>query len=213
MSSIVPFLKFDYTLPAKYSAQSRRLIALVGLSGSGKSALAAALAQRLGGTWVDTDRLLAQQVGKSLADILACDGEAYLRAVEGEILYDLLHHATHARPCIIATGCSIVMREANRRLLQRMHVTWLDASTPTLLRRLALSTDGTMQPNQPAYARVESLRAAHAPYYRKLAGQPLNTDGLTAEQAAELIVAEHEHRAVYANKNTPTMIAPMDVAS
>jgi shikimate kinase len=188
------------------------VLALVGLNGSGKSAIAAALAHQLGGTWFDTDRLLTQHVGRPLTEILACDGEAYLRAVEGEILYDVLHHMSHSRPCVIATGCSIVMREANRRLLQRAHVTWLDASTPMLLRRLALSTEASVQPTQPAYARIESLRAAHAPYYRALAGQPLNTDAVTAEQAAELILSDYERLATFPGSSS-ALAASLDVAS
>lgn len=210
MTPIVPFLKFDYGSPTRMP--NRRMIALIGLSGTGKSAIAAALANQLGGTWLDTDRLLTQQIGKPLPEILSCDGEDYLRAIEGEILYDLLHHMSHSRPCVIATGCSIVMRKANRRLLQRAFVSWLDASTPTLLRRLAMSPEAGILPNQPAYARIESLRAAHTPYYRALAHQPINTDSLTAEQASELILTDYENLSSFPASAT-SLATPMDVAS
>jgi shikimate kinase len=166
----------------------------------------------LGGTWFDTDRLLVQQAGKSIPEILAYDGEAYLRAVEGEILYDVLRHMSHSRPCVIATGCSIVKREANRRLLQRTHISWLDASTPTLLQRLAANAAPDMLPNQPAYDYIESQRAAHAPYYRMLAKQPINTDALTSEQAAELIRSEYENLTTFPS-STSVLAAPMGVAS
>jgi shikimate kinase len=104
------------------------------------------------------------------------------------------------------------MRAANRRLLQRTHISWLDASTPTLLQRLAVSATPDMLPNQPAYAYIESQRAAHTPYYRMLAKQPLNTDALTSEQAAELIRSDYENLTTFPG-STSALAAPMDVAS
>lgn len=74
-------------------------IALIGGSGAGKSALAVALAARLGIPAVDLDPEIEQAVGKSILAIFQEEGEARFRALEAEVLPRFLD-----RPCVLALG-------------------------------------------------------------------------------------------------------------
>ena len=51
---------------------------LIGYRGSGKTTVAAALAEQLGWPWVDADAELERRAGKSIRQIFADDGEGAL---------------------------------------------------------------------------------------------------------------------------------------
>src|SRR5262249_50049599 len=53
-----------------------RRVALVGLPGSGKSAVGVALARRLGWRHVDTDALVERGAGMTVAEVFAAEGES-----------------------------------------------------------------------------------------------------------------------------------------
>ena len=59
-------------------------IVLVGMMCSGKSAVGAALAERLGWTHADLDREIERAEGRSVREIFAGDGEAAFRRMEAE---------------------------------------------------------------------------------------------------------------------------------
>ncbi len=77
-----------------------RSIALLGLSGVGKSTVARLLAERLGWAVVDTDALIVAAEGRPIADIFANDGEARFRDLEAAALAEALKRV----PAIVATG-------------------------------------------------------------------------------------------------------------
>ncbi|MCU0490356.1 MAG: shikimate kinase [Chloroflexaceae bacterium] len=165
-----------------------RHIALVGLSGTGKSTVARLLAERLALAWVDTDGLIVARIGQPIAAFFQQQGEAAFRDVEAEILRDVLDAP---QPTVIATGGGMVLREENRARLQAgASVIWLDAPTAELLARLLAHDEARplLAGSDPA-ARIEGLRAAREPLYRNLADVTVQTAGLTAAAVVEQIVA------------------------
>ena len=58
-------------------------IALIGLSGSGKSTIGPLLAERLGLPHLDVDLILEQREGRTIREIFNTDGEPYFRALDG----------------------------------------------------------------------------------------------------------------------------------
>src|SRR5690242_10072805 len=95
--------------------QFDRPIALIGLSGSGKSSAGRRLADRLGWPLLDTDALIALAAGRTVARIFAEEGEARFRDRETSAL----EQALAGYPAVVATGGGIVLRDANRALLRR----------------------------------------------------------------------------------------------
>ena len=80
-----------------------RNVVLIGMPGVGKSTIGLLLAQALGKLFIDTDKLIEEQEGRSLQDIIDRDGLlAFLRIEENRILnMDVSGH-------VVATGGSVV---------------------------------------------------------------------------------------------------------
>ena len=76
-------------------------IALIGLSGSGKSTVGLFLAERLGLPHLDVDLVLEQREGRTIREIFDTDGEPYFRALEREITIELLD-----APGVLSLGTS-----------------------------------------------------------------------------------------------------------
>ncbi len=147
------------------------LVTLVGYRGSGKSALAAALASRLGCSWQDADDVLEAEAGESIAELIQRRGEPAFRAAEAGLLPRLL--ADEAG--ILATGGGVVLREENRRLLRERGrpVVWLMAPAEVLRGRLA--ADPATASRRPALgggdvlAEVAAAVVEREPLYREVA--------------------------------------------
>ncbi len=74
-----------------------RNLALVGFMGSGKSTVGRLVARDLGLHFVDTDELIEQRAGSRISEIFATQGEAVFRALEREILGELVRGDDHVR--------------------------------------------------------------------------------------------------------------------
>lgn len=109
---------------------------LVGMMGSGKSTTGRALAKRLGYRFMDTDQLIEQATGKTIADMFATDGEAAFRTLETQVLSQV---SAYTR-LVVATGGGIVLARKNWSYLHQGAVVWLDPPLPLLQERLAGDT-------------------------------------------------------------------------
>ena len=81
-------------------------VVLVGLMGSGKTTVGRRLAARLGRDFIDADDALAEITDRTIAEIFATDGEDAFRAIEADVLEELLEHH---QPTVIASGGGVVL--------------------------------------------------------------------------------------------------------
>ena len=77
------------------------ILFLVGYAGSGKSSLGRRLARAMACRFVDTDKLVEQSVGASIADIFYYEGEEYFRRAERETLESVV---SMSGDVVVATG-------------------------------------------------------------------------------------------------------------
>lgn len=111
----------------------RRSVVLVGMMGSGKTAVGRVLAARLGVPFLDSDAAIEEAAHSTIAEIFARDGEPFFRDREAEVLARLLS----GPPAVVSTGGGAFMAERNRRVIAEKGVAlWLDASLETLWDRV-----------------------------------------------------------------------------
>jgi 3-dehydroquinate synthetase/shikimate kinase len=116
-------------------------VVLVGLPGSGKSAVGRRLAHRHEASFVDLDETIEREAGKSIADIFADEGEAAFRARERSAVASLGKADTEPTiRRVIATGGGAVVDPRNRWALFRGRLpVWLDGRPEVLAQRLRRS--------------------------------------------------------------------------
>lgn len=91
-----------------------RHIFLVGMPGTGKSALGRRVAQKLMIPYLDTDVYLSEATGRDTYSLLNAFGEKAVRDAETRLLCELIN----ATPGIISTGGGLCLREENRKLMK-----------------------------------------------------------------------------------------------
>jgi shikimate kinase / 3-dehydroquinate synthase len=136
----------------------RRALVVIGFMGAGKSTVARELAEALGTTARDSDRLLEERLGHTIAREFELNGEASFRAAEEELVSGLLNEAGPGE--VIALGGGSVCAEGVRRALAP-HVTVLLDVEPALAWERIHATDGTGT-NRPLAGDWEAFRALHS---------------------------------------------------
>lgn len=163
-------------------------ISLIGFSGTGKSTVAGLIAARLGWQAHDSDDIIVEQAGRSIAEIFATDGEAAFRVLELKAIEDL---ASQPRT-VIATGGGAVLFEASRRALATSGlIVCLEAAPETILRRLRdssapLATRPLVTGADPM-TQIRRLKTQRAGAYA-LADITIHTDSLTPDEVADEVV-------------------------
>ncbi|MEX2139687.1 MAG: shikimate kinase [Pirellulales bacterium] len=162
---------------------------LIGYRGTGKSAVARLVAERLGWRWLDADVELERRAGKSIAAIFADDGEPMFRDLESEMLAELVRLDRH----VLALGGGVVLRPENRALIKQAgSVVWLTADPETIQARV--QSDPTTSARRPNLTRsggldeVRQLLAQREPFYRECAGAVVDTSGRSVAEVAEAVV-------------------------
>ena len=162
---------------------------LIGYRATGKTTLARLLGERLKLRAVDTDPLIEQKAGKTIAEIFAEDGEPVFRDYESQVIAELLCGET----LVIATGGGLPVRKENRELLkQHGHIVWLKASPETIHRRIS-GDPGTKQTrpqltNLPPLAEIEHVLNVRNTIYAEIADLEIDTETKSQDELAELIV-------------------------
>lgn len=162
-------------------------IVLVGFMGSGKSAVGRALAANLGWQLIDTDALIEELAGCSVADIFEREGEPAFRRMERELLASLAKE----RGAVIATGGGIVLSEQNWALLRALGpVVALAADVDTILKRVrsARTRRPLLEVSDPR-AQIERLQEQRAPHYAK-ADLTIETGDHNPDEVAARILEE-----------------------
>jgi shikimate kinase len=164
-------------------------LVLIGMRGSGKSAVGRLLAQRLGRPFVDTDARIEQQADMTIDRIFTHLGEPAFRNVESRVI----RQAAADDEQVIAVGGGALQRADNvKALRQTGWLAWLRAEPEELHRRLAGDPQSpTLRPALTDLSPLEELRAllqARQSAYEASADSIVDTDGRSCAEVAEAIV-------------------------
>lgn len=140
-------------------------IVIIGMPGSGKTAVSTMLAERLGRKIFDTDTIVSEKAGMTIPEIFAAQGEAGFRKLETEATAEVGKLSGN----IISTGGGVVTVADNYELLhQNGVIVWIERDTNKLARDgrpISLSSD------------LNELYAARLPLYERFADIKADNNG------------------------------------
>lgn len=144
---------------------NRRLLALTGFMGCGKSTVARLLAKQIGWIYCDLDKRIIARAGMSIPEIFSQLGEPAFRQIEHEELELILGEvAATSKPTIVSLGGGTTAQPANTELLQRAGclTIWLDCPVEELMQRCSHITDRPLFKDEASFRRLYQERL---PYY------------------------------------------------
>ncbi|NUM56095.1 MAG: shikimate kinase [Candidatus Hydrogenedentes bacterium] len=157
-------------------------VVLIGSRGSGKSAVAKALATVLSRPVVSTDAEIERRAGCAIVDFVSNRGWDAFRDLESEVV----RHVAPRADCIIDTGGGVVLRQANVDALRAGgRVFWLQAPVTVLAARIK---DDASRPSltgsKSAVDELADVLAARTPLYAAAAHHSIDAATRTPEEIA-----------------------------
>ena len=160
-------------------------ILLIGPPGAGKSTVGQALANKLAIDFIDTDRVIENETGKSITDIFVVDGEPHFRALELQTLKNVL---TLESGVISLGGGAPISQDAQEAIEQsNSHTVFLDVSLATAAPRVGFNRDRPLLLGNPR-AQWQALSDNRRPIYEKLADDAIKVDDMNVDQIVAEIV-------------------------
>jgi shikimate kinase len=158
------------------------MIVLVGFMGAGKTTVGTLLAARLGLPFTDSDQVIEQRAGRPVRQIFAEDGEPAFRALEHEVIAELLD----GPPIVLALGGGAAEHPQTRNKLATAQVVYLHVSYAQALQRV-----GGDPGSRPLLARPDlaGLYERRLGVYAGVATMTVPTDGRDPLAIAEDILA------------------------
>lgn len=161
-------------------------IFLIGFMGTGKSSVGKLLAADLGMTFVDTDAMVEEKTGKSIAEIFDESSEEEFRRLESSVLRDI----TDEKGLVVSTGGGIVVTRGNLELMKQSgKVFTLIADANTIHDRL--QNDESCRPLlevENPLDEIKRLLYERAAFYIN-AHHIIETSDITPREAADQILA------------------------
>jgi shikimate kinase len=145
---------------------------LVGLPGSGKSTIGRRLSKALGVDYLDTDAMIEERTGRTIADIFSVDGEPEFRRIEE----DVVREALAGHDGVLSLGGGAITSPGVCEALAGHAVVYLEINAVEGVRR----TGGTsVRPLLAGPDRAEKFRALMSkriPLYRRVATMRVDTN-------------------------------------
>ncbi len=166
---------------------------LIGSRGVGKTSVGRLLARRLDVDFIDTDELVQQQSGMTIAELVGQQGWPAFRAIEQDVLW----RCSRLDRVVVATGGGAVLHsEVWRQIKERALVIWLTAPIETVLQRIdADPGSASLRPpltNGDQFREYEAVLQEREPLYRRLADRTIAAGSLDSDRiVADIIEIVH----------------------
>ena len=159
-------------------------IVLIGPPGAGKTSIGKLLAKKLDRSFVDSDKAIEERTGKRITEIFAEDGEPRFRAIEREVVLELLDSENEI---ISLGGGSVLNEEIQLRLSKEAGVVYLQVSISNAAPRVGFNKDRPLLMLNPRQRWIQ-LMEERRPIYEGLARLTFLTDNKKAEEVVSEIL-------------------------
>lgn len=165
-------------------------IALVGMMGSGKSAISSILAARIGIEKYEADEIFEQQNSIKIKDFFKTFGEDEFRKKETQILKQILNYDEFVLSC----GGGVILKEENRELLFNTDVLtiYLKAKADTIYNRIKHDKNRPLLLVENPKKEIEKILSLRESFY-ELAKITITTDDKNLNEIVEKILKEAEN--------------------
>ena len=103
------------------------------MMGAGKSTIGSLISKKLNMKFIDTDKVIENDINMTISDIFENKGEIFFRNMEQKVIVNLLDTPN----VVIALGGGSFLNEAIRKIIiLKHHSFWLNWETATLLNRI-----------------------------------------------------------------------------
>ena len=147
-------------------------LVLVGAPGAGKSTVGRRVAEQCDLPFADTDLLIEEATGMSVADIFITLGEPEFRRIEEEVVAEALREQSG----ILALGGGVVMSPATRLILGHHFVVWLRVSVTDAAHRVGMNTARPLLLGN-VRGQLKTLMEDRAPLYRGVSTAIIDSSG------------------------------------
>ncbi len=162
---------------------------LIGYRCTGKTSAGKILAATLKWSFVDSDRVIVDEIGCGIAEFIAARNWAAFRETERQVIARL----SMLNRQVVATGGGAVMATENVRCMRSGgKVIWLQAAPETIRRRMR--ADAGTAVNRPpltgqgSLQEIEKVMAERRPHYAAAAHDVIDTDGLSITEVVQKII-------------------------
>jgi shikimate kinase / 3-dehydroquinate synthase len=145
------------------------MIVLVGFMGAGKTTVGHILADRLGTAFVDSDVYLERQLGRTIADVFAVDGEQYFRELEHRAINELVR----GPDAVLALGGGALGDARTRAILRNTTVVYLRVGYDEALSRVRQDRFRPMLQR----SELDQVYAGRLAAYAEVAAVQVDTNG------------------------------------
>jgi len=160
-------------------------IVLIGYRGTGKSAIAARLGERLGREVVSTDEAIVARIECSIPDYVAANGWPAFRDVETAVCEEVA-----ARDgLVIDCGGGVVTRPRNMEVLRANGlVFWLQACVETIAGRIGGDTNRPSLTGDKSFVEeIAQVLEERTPLYAESADEAIDTETGSPDMLADII--------------------------
>ena len=173
----------------------KKTVALIGMMGSGKTAIGTATARMLNVPFLDSDTEIIQAANLSIAEIFERYGEAFFREKEAQVVARLLDGPAG----ILSTGGGAFLDAENRAMIaQRGLAVWLRADLELLWARVKHKDTRPLLRTADPKATLAGLLEAREPVYAEA--------GLTVDASPDYTIEAMSEKVIEALLTRPDVL-------
>lgn len=156
------------------------IVVIVGAPGAGKSSVGKRVAYRLSVPFADSDSLVEQRAGKSVADVFVSDGEEAFRAMEFEEIQTALADFTG----VLSLGGGAVLDDRTRQALKDQRVAWLQVDLGSATQRVGMNSARPLLLGNVRSTMITMLEE-RTPLYDEIADIRVDTSGRSLKEVVD----------------------------